>query len=91
MKIRNDQNDLHFKLQLSLDTIFDPEIKPLDKLIKLVDIAFKPGACYNCINNKLVNSDTQKISKNFFDIFWKILLNKNIKRTSVLKTHFIYY
>ena len=59
MESRNDQNDLHCKLQLSLDTIFEPEIKPLDKLVKLVDIAFKPGACYISINNKLVNSDTK--------------------------------
>jgi thiamine pyrophosphate-dependent acetolactate synthase large subunit-like protein len=74
----NDKNDLHCKLQLSLDIIFEPETNSLDKLVKLVDIAFKPEACDSGFNNKLVNRDTKK--NFFYDIFWKILLNKNINR-----------
>lgn len=75
---KNDKNDLLCKLQLSLDIIFEPETKSFDKLVKLVDIAFKPEACDSCINNKLINRDTKKNC--FYDIFWKILLNKNINR-----------
>lgn len=58
---KNDKNDLLCKLQLSLDIIFEPETKSFDKLVKLVDIAFKPEACDSCINNKLINRDTKKI------------------------------
>ena len=53
------QNDLLCKLKLSLDTIFHQETTPLDKLGKLVEIAFNPlppGSCDSGINNKPLNS-----------------------------------